>query len=70
VSDTPPENAVWSSAAPSGEYVVTVHVFDLCGVDSTGFELTVRVGGEVVLLIDDVTLTEAGETYEASFTVP
>jgi hypothetical protein len=70
VSDTPPENAVWSSGAPSGEYVVTVHVYDLCGVDSTGFEVTVRVDGEVVLMVDDVTLSEADETYEASFAVP
>jgi hypothetical protein len=30
----------------------------------------VRVDGEVVLMVDDVTLSEADETYEASFAVP
>ncbi|MEX0827119.1 MAG: FecR family protein [Acidimicrobiia bacterium] len=69
-SDAPPENAVWSSGAPSGEYVVTVHVYDLCGLDSTGFELTVRVGGQVVLVVDDVVLAENDATHEATFTVP
>jgi hypothetical protein len=70
ISDIPPENTVWESDAPSGEYTVTVHVFDICGLDSTDFQLTVRVGGQVVLVVDDVVLAENDATYEATFTVP
>jgi hypothetical protein len=33
-----------------------------------GFVLTVSIGGQVVLVVDDVVLTSNDETYEASFT--
>ncbi|MEX1208975.1 MAG: FecR family protein [Acidimicrobiia bacterium] len=69
-SDIPPENTVWTAGAPSGEYTVTVHVFDICGLDSTDFVLTVRVGGQVVLVVDNVVLAGTDDSYEATFTVP
>lgn len=61
---------MWEAGAPSGEYTVTVHVFDICGLDSTDFVLTVLVGGQVVLVVDDVVLAATDATYEATFTVP
>jgi hypothetical protein len=68
--DRPPENIVWDEGAPSGDYIVTVHVYALCGESSTGFVLTIRVGGQVILVVDDVVLSEVDETYTAEFTVP
>ncbi|HEX9644880.1 MAG TPA: FecR family protein [Acidimicrobiia bacterium] len=67
--DTPPENTVWDATAPSGEYTVTVHVWDMCGGTSADFELTVRIGGEIMLSETGV-LTTDDETYETSFTKP
>ena len=64
--DPPPENIVWDASAPSGEYTVTVHVYDMCGESSVDFELTVRVGGSVVLSESGV-LTTTDETYVTSF---
>jgi hypothetical protein len=64
--DTPPENAVWDATAPSGEYTVTVHVWDMCGESTVDFGLTVRVGG-VIALSETGVLTTADETYTTSF---
>ena len=64
--DTPPENTVWDATAPSGEYTITVHVWDMCSETSVEFELTVRIGGEVVLSETGV-LTTDDETYTTSF---
>ena len=65
--DPPPENIVWDAAAPSGEYTVIVHVYDMCGESSVDFDLTVRVGGAIVLS-ETGRLTGDDETYETSFT--
>ncbi len=69
-SAVPPENTVWDTTAPSGEYEVTVHVYDICAESAVGFELTVSIGGEVILVVDDVVLTATDETYEVSFEKP
>ena len=65
--EPPPENIVWDVTAPPGDYLVTVLVYDMCDQPSVEFELTVRIGGQVVLSEGGV-LTTAGETYETSFT--
>jgi hypothetical protein len=67
LSDAPPENTVWDETAPTGEYLVTVHVYDMCGEAAVGFVLTVSIGGEVILVVDDVILTETDQTHEVSF---
>jgi uncharacterized protein YfaP (DUF2135 family) len=66
----PPENTVWDENAPSGEYLVTVHVYDMCGESAVAFELTVSIGGEVILFVDDVVLTTTDETHEVTFEKP
>jgi hypothetical protein len=65
-SDSPPENIVWDASAPSGEYTVTVDVYDMCSASSVTFTLTVRVGGRVVLDVTD-TLTSTGDQHEETF---
>jgi hypothetical protein len=66
-SEVPPENTVWDEAAPAGEYLVTVHVYDMCGESAVAFELTIAIGGEVILVVDDVVLTATGDTHEVTF---
>ena len=44
------ENVVWAQNAPSGSYTVQIKVYDLCGAsEMANWNLTVRVGGRVVL---------------------
>ena len=69
-SAVPPENTVWDALAPSGEYLVTVHVYDMCGESEVAFELTVSIEGEVMLVVNDVVLTFTDETYEVTFERP
>jgi hypothetical protein len=69
-SEVPPENTVWDETAPSGEYLVTVHVYDMCGESAVAFELTIAIGGEVILVVDDVVLTATGDTHEVTFEKP
>ena len=69
-SQVPPENTVWDTTAPSGEYLVTVHLYNICGESEVAFELTVSIGGEVILVVDDVVLTFTDETYEVTFEKP
>jgi uncharacterized protein YfaP (DUF2135 family) len=69
-TEVPPENTVWDETAPSGEYLVTVHVYDMCGESAVAFELTVVIGGEVILVVDDVVLTATGDTHEVTFEKP
>ena len=69
-TEVPPENTVWDENAPSGEYQVTVHVYDMCGASAVAFELTVAIGGEVVLVVDDVVLTNTDDIHEVTFEKP
>ncbi|HSM02545.1 MAG TPA: FecR domain-containing protein [Acidimicrobiia bacterium] len=65
--EPPPENIVWDVTAPPGDYLVGVTVYDMCDQPSVDFELTVRIGGEIVLS-ETGTLTASGENYDTSFT--
>jgi len=65
--DPPPENIVWDTSAPSGDYEVTVVVYSMCDTSSVEFDLVVRIGGTVVLSESGVLATDGAE-YTTSFT--
>lgn len=66
-SRLPPENVVWDTAPPAGEYSILVNAYDLCGEVEVAFELTVRIRGEVVLFVDDLVLTPGSTYYIVGF---